>query len=96
MMPPQPLPSIGMEEAQTPGRLLGVFIINLRTELAFNVSENKSKPNVPSHLHFQHEDILLYVPTDGSTRTILDQEGSTWRSSTMADTAAGSLCLSDG
>lgn len=47
-----PLPLLGMEERQTPGRATWGFIINLKTELLFNVSENKSKPKLPSQLGF--------------------------------------------
>lgn len=39
--------------------LLGVFIINLKTEVVLNILENKSKPNLPPPLGFCIEDILL-------------------------------------
>ena len=58
MMLPQPLPSTGKEEGIHHVQLPGVFIINLKSELVFNVSENKIKPNFPSHLDF---DAILFL-----------------------------------
>lgn len=45
-MPPQPLPSRGMEGGRHQAELPGLFLINLKTELAFNASENKTKTDL--------------------------------------------------
>ena len=84
-MLPQPLPSTGKEEGIHHVQLPGVFIINLKSELVFNVSENKIKPHFPSHLDFRHEDILhsalpqMALPGLSLTRKTATREPAPWQ-----------------